>query len=481
MNASITQAVRETVADVVDDGIAAITGDARDLAGVPLGALRFSTGLATVPSALPRRGLGLASHLVVPPGAWAVVHLPGGEQRVYTPGSYWLWGVQPGAILAQWVDARRQQVPVGPVEGWSADKWRVRLWLIVDVEVGDAAAVAAHREPLAALAAAARAGVLRYIEQHSHAELTGCVGETGGLDAPAQVILDRLRGDPALEGVRIVNLRLVERQGDERQIEAATAATVTAARIDEELRVADARNRARLHELEARAQIGEREHTLRMAAGAADARERLMIQQAEVQQAALAARLEIVMAQIRAQTSEIAHDEQVWQAEQARFQAEWDRAQRQQIETHQVDQQLRLIDTQGGLLRGEGELALVAEDRRRAHELALAGIQQQLAEQRTAQGQAIAERHAQHEQALLELHLRHEQLVAEQMHRLEDWRTQQVRIGDQQQRQHDRQMAVIAGTAQIAAAAAALPQHDLTSDRHEVADAGLQTLRALAE
>jgi len=481
MNTSITQAVRETVADVVDDGIAAITGDARDLAGVPLSALRFSTGLATMPSALPRRGLGLASNLVVPPGAWAVVHLPGGERRVYTPGSYWLWGVQPGAILAQWVDARRQQVPVGPVEGWSADKWRVRLWLIVDVEVGDPATLAGYREPLAALAAAARAGALRYIEQHSHAELTGCAGEAGGLDAPAQAILDRLRGDPALEGMRIVNLRLVERQGDERQIEAATAATVTAARIDEELRVADARNRARLHELEARALIGEREHTLRMAAGAADARERLLQQQAEVQQAALAARLEIVMAQIRAQTSEIAHDEQVWQAEQARFQTEWDRAQRQQIDSHQVDQQLRLMDGQGGLLRGEGELALAAEDRRHAHELALAGIQQRLAEQRTAQGQAIAERHARHEQALLELHLRHEQLVGEQMQRLEDWRTQQGRLGDQQQRQHDRQMAVIAGTAQVAAAAAALPQHDLTDDRHEVAGAGLQTLRALAE
>src|SRR5262249_13379169 len=156
----------------------------------------------------------------------------------------------------------------GPVEGWSADKWRVRLWLIVDLEVADPAIVAAHREPLSALAAAARAGGLRYIEQHSHAALTGCAGDVGGLDAPARVILDRLRADPALDGMRIVNVRLVERQGDERQIEAATAATVTAAQIDEELRVTDARNRAHLHELEARAQIGEREHTLRMSAAA---------------------------------------------------------------------------------------------------------------------------------------------------------------------------------------------------------------------
>jgi hypothetical protein len=483
MTLSIKHTVRDAVEGAVADGVAAMVGDASEHAGTPLQALRFSTGLATVPSALPRKGLGLAGHLVVPPGAGAVVHLPGGERRVYEPGSYWLWGMQPGAILVQWVDARRQQVAVGPVEGWSADKWRVRLWLIAHVEVADPATIAAHREPLAALVAAVRAGVLRYIEQHSHAELTGCAGALGGMDAPAEAVLERLRGDPALDGLRVVGVRVIERQGDERQIEAATAATVTAAQIDEELRVADARNRARLHELEAQAAVAEREHTLRMAATAAAARERLLMQQSEVQQAALAARLEIVMAQIRAQTAEIAHDEQLWQAEQARLQTEWEHIQRQQVESHQVDQQLRLMDAQQTMLCSEGEVVLAAEDRRHAHELALAEIQQRLAEQRATQGQVIADRRAQHDRALLELHLRHEQLVAEQMQQLEHWRTQQLQIGVQQQRQHERQLAVIGGTAQIATAAAALPQDEPaeSAERHEVADAGLRTLRALAE
>jgi hypothetical protein len=385
--------------------------------------------------------------------------------------------------LAQWVDARRQQVPVGPIEGWSADKWRVRLWLIADVEVGDPAKIAAHREPLAALVAAMRAGALHFIEQHTHAELTGCTGEQGGMDAPAQAVLERLRSDPGLDGLRVVNVRMIERQGDERQIEAATAATVTAAQIDEELRVADARHRARLHELETKAVVAEREHTLRMAATAAAAREKLLMQQSEVQQAALAARLDIVMAQIHAQTAEIAHDEQLWQAEQMRLQAEWEHIQRQQLEVHQVDQQLRLMDGQQSILRSEGEVALVAEERRHTHQLALAEIQQRLAEQRAAQAQAISERRAQHDRALLELHLRHEQLVAEQMQQLEHWRTQQLQIGVQQQRQHERQMAVISGAAQIAVAAAALPQDEPggNGERREVADAGLRTLQALAE
>ena len=120
------------------------------------------------------------------------------------------------------------------------------------------------------------------------------------MDAPAQAVAAGLRDDPAVEGLRVISVRVLDRQGDERQIEAATAATVAAAQIDDEQRIAEARHRARLHELETQAVVIEREHTLRMAAAAATARERLLTQQAEVQQAALAAQLDIVLAQIRA-------------------------------------------------------------------------------------------------------------------------------------------------------------------------------------
>jgi hypothetical protein len=220
-----------------------------------------------------------------------------------------------------------------------------------------------------------------------------------------------------------------------------------------------------------------------MAATAATARERLLMQQAEVQQAALAAQLDIVLAQIRAQTAEIAHDEQLWQAEQARLQAEWERIQQQQFEVHHTDQEVRLLEVEHTMIRSEGEVALAAEERRNAHLLALAEMQQRLADQRTAQAQAVAERRAQHERTLVELHLRHEELVAEQMQRLEQWRIQHGEVRVQQQHLHDRQMAVIAGTAQIAAAAAGEGQEALaqSEERREVAGAGLRTLQALAE
>jgi hypothetical protein len=148
------------------------------------------------------------------------------------------------------VDARRRQVPVGPVEGFSADKWRVRLWLAVDVAVSDPRLIAAHRQPLDTLATAARAAALAYIERHSHAALTGHEDDRGGMDGPALAILERLRADPALAGLEIISVRVVERQGDERQIEAATAATVAAARIDEALRVEAAEHRATLQRLD---------------------------------------------------------------------------------------------------------------------------------------------------------------------------------------------------------------------------------------
>lgn len=468
-----------TVESAVVEGLAAAQGeiDAARM-GRELPPLRFINGLATQPQSLRRQALGFGAQLVVPPGTRAVAHLPGGVTETYTPGSYWLWG-QPGAVLVQWVDVRRQQVPVGPIEGLSADKWRVRLWLVVDVAVADPVLIAAHREPLSVLAAAARSTALAYIERHTHGALTGCEEGVGGLDGPAQAVLMRLRADPALAGLEIIAARVIERQGDERQIEAATAATVAAAQIDETLRVEAAEHRALLQRLEAQASVGEREHGLRMAATAAQARERLLAQQAEVQQAALAARLEIVLAQIRAQTAEIAHEEQAWQAEQARLQGEWERVQRQLIDAHQTDQQVRLLEAHQGLVRAEGELALAAQTRQSEHALALAEVQQRIAEQRVRQAEAVAERRAQHERTLLELHLRHEAMVAEQMQKLEAWRAQQVQVTVQQQRQHDRQLAGIAGVAQIAAAAAGQARPD--TEPQALADTGLRMLQDLAE
>ncbi|MBA3944206.1 MAG: hypothetical protein H0X37_06535 [Herpetosiphonaceae bacterium] len=413
--------VQATAVGAMQDGLAVLQGSVIPTAeGLPL-STEFQMGLASAPIALPRQMLGLATHLVVQPGTWAVVYLPGGERRVYEPGSYWLWGVGPGVILVQWVDARCQPVAVGPIEGWSADKWRVRLWVIVDVEVADPVRMAVHRDPLNVLSMAVRSAALQHMEQHAHAELTGGAGHGGGIDGPARAITERLAADGALEGLRIVAVRIVERQGDERQIEAATTATVTAAQITEEVRVAEARHQAQLHALQSQSVVAEREHTLRMAATAARAREQLLQQQAEVQQATLGARLQIVLAQIKAETAVIEHDEQQWQHEHARLQGEWERVQQQQLEAHRADQQVRLLGAQQGLVRHGTEVLVQAEERRNAHELALADVQRQLAEQLALRAQAMTERRAQHEHALLELHLQHEHVVAEQMQRLEQW------------------------------------------------------------
>lgn len=423
MTDSMGAIVRSTVMDSVEEGLALLSGTGLpNQLGAALPLPRFSTGLATAPRALRREALGLLTQLVVPPTTWAVVHMPGGEQQLYNPGSYWLWGL-PGAVVAQWVDARRQQIPVGPVEGWSADKWRVRLWVIVEVAVRNPVAIAAQSEPLMALAAAARSAALRFMEQHSHAQLTGLDGEHGGLDAPTEAIGERLRSDNALAELEIISVRVIERQGDERQIEAITTATVAAAQIDEGRRVEAARHRARVQDLEGQAALSEREHALRLAAVAAQARERLLAQQSEVQQAALAARLEVVMAQIRAQVAEIAHDEQLWQAEQARLQGGWERTQHQLLGAHEADLQLRRLEAQHGLARAEGELALAAQERQHTYGLALAEAQGRIAEQLAQQAERVAERRAQHERALLELHLRQEALVAEQLQKLEYWHT----------------------------------------------------------
>src|SRR2546429_342214 len=99
MTLSIRNTVRDAVQDAVVEGVAVLTGNADDHPGAPLVPLHFANGLATAPRALPRQGFGLAARLLTPPGTWAVIYLPGGEQRIYAPGSHWIVGVGPGAIL----------------------------------------------------------------------------------------------------------------------------------------------------------------------------------------------------------------------------------------------------------------------------------------------------------------------------------------------------------------------------------------------
>ncbi len=409
----------EIVNEVVEDGLAMVSGEVRaETMAQALPPLRFTTGLATAPQQLPSRMLGLVTQVVAPPGTWAVVYLPGGEQRTYTAGSHLLW-LLPGVVMVQWVDARRRQMHVGPIEGWSADKWRVRLWLAIELAVSDPLQIASHREPLATVRAAAQAAALIFIEQHSHTELTS----DQGIDGVATFVGERLRADPALSGFDIISVQTLERQGDERRTEAAMTATIAAAQIDEERRIAEAQHRARLHELEVKLIEAEREHRLRMQLGLAEARERLLLQEAEVQRATLAAQLELINAQIRAQIAEIAHDEQIWQSEQARFQQEWERLQQQQFEMHRTEQALRLMAAQQEGERLAGEVTLGVEERRGEQLLALVELQQRLEDQRLLRAQAAAERREHHERILHELRLRHEQLLADQLARLDaNWR-----------------------------------------------------------
>ncbi|MCS6888245.1 SPFH domain-containing protein [Chloroflexus sp.] len=415
---TVSTMVREVVAEAVNDGLAAVVDGeiTADTMAQALPSLHFATGLATAPQQLPRQLLGLMAQVIVPPGTWAVIYVPGGAARTFAAGSHTIWA-PPGPVLAQWVDARRRQVRIGPIEGWSADKWPIRLWLAIELAVRDPLLIALHREPLAALSAATRAAAQVFIERHSHAELTGAQS----IDEAARFVCERLQSDPALAGLEIIGVQTLDRQGDERHTEAAMAATIAAAQIDEERRVAEARHRARLHALATQMVELDHEHRLRMQMRAAEAREQLLAQHAEVQRATLAAQLDLINAQIRAQVAEIAHEEQVWQSEQARFQQEWERLQQQLLETHRTDQTLRLMAAQQESERIAGEVALGIEERRGAQLQALVELQQQLEDRRLARAQAAAERREHHERVLLELRLRHEQLVADQMARLSNW------------------------------------------------------------
>ncbi len=441
------------------DGTAFVTGEP---AQKPALTLSFN-GLATPPQIIPRRFVGTLVDVIVPPGFSAIVSGPQGMQRVLTTGSYHFWDIPRGPVMVQWVCTSRQRREVGPIEGWSADKWRVTMHVVVDFWVRDPVAIATHQAPLAVLDDAIRSSVMYHFERMTHEALTGYDPELGGIDVPAHAMAERLNHDPALAGLEIVKLHILERVGDIRRIEAATETAVAIAQLEESTRLKRAEDQSAILSMDGQAVRQAAEADLRMAATIAEGREQLAKHDIAAQHFALDARLRVLEAQIQAQVAEIARDEAAWQAEQQHLHGEWQATLEQHQLEHQSDHAIRVLEVQQRFDATHAERAHQAEERR-----------------------------AKHERDLLVLQMRHEQVLVEQRERLESWRASHERSLLLTQQQHTEQLAMISGTTTIASQAAGRIAQlgsvvarrvgdGESADPNAVAGEGLRTLRMLQE
>ena len=283
-------------------------------------------GLATPPEEVDRSLLSLFGQLTVLPGTCAVLTGRGGFQKVYHPGAYGLFDVPLGRAMVQVVNMASQTREMPPVTALSADKWNVTLKVAVDFRVCDPVKIAESLNPLETLDTVATSCVLAQIESMSHDALTGRPDEEAGVDEVARQILERLMEKPSLTGLRIINVTVAERKGDERRIKIVQDATVEDTRIVEESKLQQQRGEARLADLTAQKKIARRAQEVALIE-AETARRRMEEEE----------KLKIAQAQLEAEAAEIRRAQEEWQAELKRREEEWQTA--KELEIHHAESQ----------------------------------------------------------------------------------------------------------------------------------------------
>jgi hypothetical protein len=170
--------------------------------------------------------------LTVAPGTCAVLTLPSGRRIVFAEGMHWLgqhipWGVYP----VQYVDVMQRRTSIPLTEALCQDGWRLGIALDICWQVCDAARIVDIVDPVGDLMTAAKASVRAVIENLPHSALVGGGGENVvGSDILADRIATRLKRDPAIRGIKVLQVLVTGRCGDERCLEIAQETTVKQAR-----------------------------------------------------------------------------------------------------------------------------------------------------------------------------------------------------------------------------------------------------------
>lgn len=343
---NLTDAVQEAAQSVGDTELPVATW--------PSGRPQYDfNGVATSPVRPQRKLFGLLSAVEVPPGTWGIGYWADEAPRVLQPGVHWFNNLQGLIHSVQLVDATRRRHEMEPFSGLTADGWRVTLWTVILYEVTDPLAAARAPNPRKALEAAGRAAILGQMETMTHQDLIGAVwagDETapavrqngqapetgGGLQHIEAGILTRLQQRPGLEGLRVVEVAVVERQGDERLVEIMRAAEVERKQVREERETEVERAALDRLRLEVEAHTAEAARTTALIE--AETKARL----AEVEE-----RLKLIMAQTEADVEEIRQVQEAREEERKRLAEEWRTAKQLDLKAMEYQHEQTLAIIQG--------------------------------------------------------------------------------------------------------------------------------------
>jgi hypothetical protein len=198
--------------------------------------------------------------LIVAQGTCAVLTLPSGRRIVFAEGMHWLdqrvpWGVYP----VQYVDVMQHRTPIPLIEALCQDGWCLGIALDICWQVCDAARIVDIVDPVGDLMTAAKASVRAVIENLPHSALVGGGGENVvRSDILADRIATRLKRDPAIRGIKILQVLVTGRRRDERCIQIAQETTVERDRQSLVLLQAETERKVRIREAETEAEVKSR-------------------------------------------------------------------------------------------------------------------------------------------------------------------------------------------------------------------------------
>ena len=174
--------------------------------------------------------------LRVPNFMSAILTHPSGHKQVFCNGDHYL-GLPIGSYTVQFVRMAQQTTPIPPVQGKSQDAWDVALELEIVWRVIRPGRVIHSQHLIHTLVSTCRAVVTDFIRSLPHDNLIQVPGETQAISEEeiTRSLRVNLKQRKIFDGLEILDIILVNRQGDQRRTEVVQNAIVEAKTIETEL------------------------------------------------------------------------------------------------------------------------------------------------------------------------------------------------------------------------------------------------------
>jgi hypothetical protein len=243
------------------------------------------------PFTVPRSHLSIGGQLAVPDASCVIVWGYRGFCHVFAPGVHSLRNCPPGRLSGRLVDTSQRNLKINLSDIYTIDLARLSLQINVEFKVANPEAVIQIKSPLQTLIQLVEGTTRQVIKDQSHDDLFLSVNSTQLTDKTnlERQIRQSLHIEPALEGLRMVSIKIVKIEGDPTHLKHTTTRTL------------------------AKQQLLAEEATLSVRRQLADSQRKLVMFEIETERLATSARAETALDDAERQASifklELAHRE----------------------------------------------------------------------------------------------------------------------------------------------------------------------------